>query len=86
MGIFMYGGVPGTPHTGKGGVGFHKLGLTVLKHSNDFFVQNIGVHFSPPPNLLEIRFQKIIFFTSEKNIGCPLFLYPPNLLEIKIQK
>ena len=37
----------------------------------------IGFHFfSPFPNLLEIWFQKIIFFTSEKNIWCPFILSP----------
>ena len=39
-----------------------------------------------PPKLLEVRFQKIIFFTSEKNIRCSFFLHPvPNLIGIKIQ-
>ena len=69
--------------TCKWGLGSHTLGLTVLKHSNDFFVQNIGVHFSPPPNLLEIRFQKVIFFTSEKNIWRPFFTpHPITYLEL----
>ena len=56
-------------------------------HQNHFFVQKLVSIFSPlPPKLLEVRFQKIIFFTSEKNIRCSFFLHPvPNLIGIKIQ-